>query len=456
MNNNQITNVANVINDFKALDLDDNISKIFKNQDIGSVRIGHFTLPKYISTTKRLFSQFEDEIKENGLYLPFQYTNEYGNGNLQNDLAGIIAGLRGTAVGNLNNTVGYINRLISYQIANSFWDKPINKVNETTKTFISELADQLKYIEAQSILNVDNFKDLLKTIEEKGEELEKLIELKSSELKQITSNLQLSNTNTEQITQLLNNNTAISEKINSILTLQQQNLDNLKTELNIQQVNTQTLRRNQEHYNQIQQDKIVEFDRLISQFANDLEFVESKKTFFEERNEHLNTLIGREVGASLFETFSQRKNELKKPVSNWNKIVIGASILTFVAVLTIFTNGFGLWGDIRPLFSWQQVVINSLKTIPFFFLLFYSISQYNKERNFQEEYAFKSAVALTIKAYADIIRKEELKDEMIINSVTAVYKSPTIHKAKLTKDENAILDTLKELIATALDTYKKK
>lgn len=458
MNNNQITNITNVINDFKTLDLDGNISKIFKNQDIGSVRIGHFTVPKYISTIKRLFSQFENEIKENGLYLPFQYNNEYGNGNLQNDLVNVIAGLKGTVAGNLNNTVGYINRLISYQITNSFWDKPINEVDETTKTFISELADQLKYIEVQSILNVDNFKELLKGIEEKGKELEKLIELKSSELEQIASNLQLSNTNTEQITQLLNSNTVTSEKINSILSVQQQNLDKLKSELDTQQINTQTLRKNHEQLKLVQNEKIDEFERLIAQFTNDLEFVESKRTFFEERNEYLDTLIGREVGVSLFETFKQRKNELEKPVNRWLWIVIGASILTFVAVLAIFTNGFGYFGGlgIPTSFTWQQVIVNSLKSSPFFFLLFYSISQYNKERGFQEEYAFKSAVALTIKAYADIVKKEELKDEMIVNSVTAVYKSPTMHKAKLTKDENAILDTAKELIATALDTYKKK
>ena len=36
----------------------------------------------------------------------------------------------------------------------------------------------------------------------------------------------------------------------------------------------------------------------------------------------------------------------------------------------------------------------------------------NKERNFQEEYAFKSAVALTIKAYSDVIKDDKFKDEL--------------------------------------------
>jgi len=166
-------------------------------------------------------------------------------------------------------------------------------------------------------------------------------------------------------------------------------------------------------------------------------------------------LIGREVGASLFETFKQRKGELEKPVNKWLWIVIAMSVVTFGAILAIFTNVFGLLGQ-TPELTAIRLITNSIKTLPFFFLLFYSISQYNKERNFQEEYAFKSAVALTIKAYADIIEKEDLKDELIINSVSGVYKSPTIYKTKKTKEDNTLLGTAKDLLNTALEVMKKK
>lgn len=132
------------------------------------------------------------------------------------------------------------------------------------------------------------------------------------------------------------------------------------------------------------------------------------------------------------------------------------SVLTFVAILTIFTNGFGFWGVIPTEFSPSLLISNSIKTLPFYFLLFYSISQYNKERNFQEEYAFKSAVALTVKAYSVIIQKIDLKDELIINSVNGIYKSPTIYKSRKLKDDNSILETAKGLLSTALDVLKKR
>lgn len=187
-----------------------------------------------------------------------------------------------------------------------------------------------------------------------------------------------------------------------------------------------------------------------------MKFVESKKEYFEERNNYLDELIGREVGASLFETFKQRKRELENPVNKWLWIVIGMAALTFSAILVIFTNAFGYLGDVPTELSTIRLITNSIKTLPFFFLLFYAISQYNKERNFQEEYAFKSAVALTIKAYADIINKEDLKDELILNSVSNIYKSPTIYKTKKTKEDNTIYETAKDLLNTALEVMKRK
>ena len=153
----------------------------------------------------------------------------------------------------------------------------------------------------------------------------------------------------------------------------------------------------------------------VIEFEKKLEFIEGKKAFFEERNNYLDELIGREVGASLFETFKQRKGELEKPVNKWLWIVIAMAILTFGAILTIFTNAFGLLGTVPTDISTTRLITNSIKSLPFFFLLFYAIAQYNKERNFQEEYAFKSAVALTIKAYSDIITNEVLKDKFYLD-----------------------------------------
>src|SRR6201999_2946260 len=59
------------------------------------------------------------------------------------------------------------------------------------------------------------------------------------------------------------------------------------------------------------------YTALYTDFESKLKFVEGKYDYFSERNDYLDTLIGREVGASLFETFKQRKTELNKPIIFW-------------------------------------------------------------------------------------------------------------------------------------------
>jgi len=138
----------------------------------------------------------------------------------------------------------------------------------------------------------------------------------------------------------------------------------------------------------------------------------------------------------------------------WRWSVIAMGIISFVIVLALFTNFFGKLGPI-PAISWESIVVNFLKSTPILFLLYYAISQYNKERNFQEEYAFKSASALTIKAYSDILKEDINKDQLILKAVYNVYKSPISNKKyNSKKDINNIKDALGDLVDKAKDIIK--
>src|SRR5690606_25533556 len=110
------------------------------------------------------------------------------------------------------------------------------------------------------------------------------------------------------------------------------------------------------------------FKELYNEFSVKLDLVEEKTGYFEERNEYLNNLIGREVGASLFETFKQRKTELDNPLEFWRWSVLIMGALTFAVVLSIFTNFFGYFPITSEFLSWGNIVVNFLKSSPFFFL----------------------------------------------------------------------------------------
>lgn len=458
MDKNQIIDLTTRIENIHNMDIDSIVAEIFKEQDIRSIVIGQFSVVDYVSTLKRLLKQFKTEFEENGMYLPFQYNfqNEFGSGNLQSDIQSIINQLNQKNHAGLNSSVGFINRLIFYQIAHGFWDKSTRKVHKANEINLTELNDKISFSLKQLNENFESLKKQQAFLTDEKKKLQDFIAQKNQELQQVANNLQSSNANTNQINQLLTNSTSTNEKITSLLTQQTQNLDNQKKRSETQDTYFTKQKEIFDNLEKVLNEKTKKLETQIVEFTEKLEFVESKKEFFEERNKYLNELIGREVGASLFETFKQRKKELINPVSKWLWIVIGMSILTFVAILAIFTNGFGLFGAIPTDFLPTILITNTIKTLPFFFLLFYSISQYNKERNFQEEYAFKSAVALTIKAYADIIQQVDLKDELIMNSVSGIYKSPTIYKTRRTKEDNSMLDTAKDLLTTALDVLKKK
>lgn len=460
MNTNQINSVLQVISNIESFGIDKISETIFKDQDIATINVGQYTFPDYIVALKRMLKQLKIELSDNGYYLPSQYNfqNEFGNisSQLQTDLQSLLNLLNKNNQETLNQSVKYLDRLIYFQIVNGFWDKSKIKIHKSDEIKLSELNEKLKIISEKLSINQDNFKTQIDNLDTEKKKITDLITQKQQELQQVTNNLQTSNTNTEQINKLLTTSIATNGKIDALLSQQTQNLETQKKKTETEDA---YFVKQKEIFGTLEtnlNEKVIKFETQISDFEEKLKFVEEKKAFFEERNEYLRDLIGREVGVSLFETFKQRKTELAKPVKNWLWIVIGMAALTFVSIITIFTNGFGLWGEVLKEFTTIQLITNTIKTFPFFFLLFYSISQYNKERNFQEEYAFKSAVALTIKAYADIIKAENLKDEMIISSVNAVYKSPTNEKGRNKKESNAIFETAKELLGTAVDVLKRK
>jgi hypothetical protein len=163
----------------------------------------------------------------------------------------------------------------------------------------------------------------------------------------------------------------------------------------------------------------------------------------------LNELIGKEGAVKLFSTFNDRKTELEKPVKRWANIVFTTGAIALVLIGCVFTNFFGYVGDSPKEVDWHYLIINSLKSMPVMIVLFFTIKQYAKERSFQEEYAFRSAIALTIQAYGDIAGKN--KEDLISKAVESIYAMPTIMKEKssiFTLRNTHLAETIKELNET--------
>ncbi|MES2810217.1 MAG: hypothetical protein V4619_16410, partial [Bacteroidota bacterium] len=412
-----IDQIKTFIEDFKSLNLESFISNQFPDiTDLKNLHFSKFSAAEFITLSRQFFEQLENEIDNgNGLILPLYFSNpEYG----QSDLAGQINSFLSNVKSNqVNNAETILLWLVTYQLQNGFYNKsqyklhPVN-VNEIKKSQV--LID----LETESLQNLrSSYQAFIESLEYEKNQLNIFKAQKENELSQITSNLETSNSHTNTIQNLLNTASQAHVRIESILAeVTKQNTKVQETALDMEKSVTKAKTDFSTLLNSLTETE-TKYLNLYSDFEEKLEIVENKYKYFVERNNYLDELIGREVGASLFETFKQRKTELSQPLQYWRLAIFSMTIVTVVGIFAIFTNFFGLASSSHPgILDWQMIVINTIKSSPFIFLLYYTVSQYNKERNFQEEYAFKSAVALTINAYANVLVDTKAKDELILKA----------------------------------------
>jgi hypothetical protein len=414
---------------------------------------------------KRIIDQLENEMENSDFsFYPEKsdYGNEYGNGTLTSDNSGMYeAFLRN----DINSGVRFLKRLVWYQIFNGFWDRSVRKFHDPDSVEIEKLKSETNEINKISKKKFKEIQQKLSELDETKLELTNFKNEKTNQLQIISNNVPIAQNAIQEINNLVNQSTQLSEQINSQLDLSKQKLSEIENQKNEKNTKFDDLliklnfenKNFKEKYTQFSSD-IDEYNLKMEEGATKLnnlfiEFDEMNKVF-DERSEYLDELIGREVGASLFETFKQRKNELSKPVFIWRSFVYATGILTIGFIFLLFY--------INPITNistdeiWQRILINSIKTIPAIFLLYFTIKQYNKERNFQETYAFKSAVALTINAYKEQISNPEKQNDMIIESVKNIFRPPTINQTKdEEKDINSLLDIIKNLASTGKEVADK-
>ncbi|WP_205504431.1 hypothetical protein [Rufibacter psychrotolerans] len=459
MRQQEIDSILTQIEAFKKLEIEEILSKANPNEtDLGNSLISRMSVLEFVSLSKRLIKQLELALNgPNKLILPSSFsTADIGQYDVNTCITYLINYINSNQLSAAENMLLW---LAHYELQNNILEKANFKSNLNDLENIQQKSDSIRLIETDIKKLKEQYNILIKDIKESLTSLNNFRNQKESELQQITNNLNSSNTNTNQIQNLLNTSTQYDTRINSILVEVEKSKS--KIESTEENINLSFSKFKLEFSDLIGKLNKTEknYLGLYSDFEEKLSYVESKHQYFTDRNSYLDNLIGREVGASLFETFKQRKSELNGPLEFWRYAVGVMGVLTFLAILGIFTNFFGLIGEMHGIeasLKWESILINSLKSLPFFFLLYYSISQYNKERNFQEEYAFKSAAALTIKAYADILNDDKNKDELILHAVYGIYRSPINENSKSIKDVNSALDIARDVIDKGSTLIQRK
>ena len=97
--------------------------------------------------------------------------------------------------------------------------------------------------------------------------------------------------------------------------------------------------------------------------------------------------------------------------------------------------------------------------IPLGFLMYFTASQYKKEREAEEEYAFKSAISFSLEPYRDLLirmrKDEELEAEFVKRLMEDVFDNP-VKRLYNHKDANSELEELIDAAKTVTGKLPKE
>ncbi len=185
------------------------------------------------------------------------------------------------------------------------------------------------------------------------------------------------------------------------------------------------------------------------------ELINANKNLLDEAKEQLAVI----AGGSLSNTFEKRRDILSSSAKKWfNWLLIDVLFLIIVAAI-VFSELKGSSGLTTSFF------LKFSLSFPFIYLAFFFHGQYSRERELEEEYAFKSAVSFSFDAYRKILVEEinyEKSDEkmklldFVIDTIKNIY-SPIMkntHSKKDSGESNSTLEKINKIVDNIVGLVK--
>jgi hypothetical protein len=136
-------------------------------------------------------------------------------------------------------------------------------------------------------------------------------------------------------------------------------------------------------------------------------------------NTELSELLNPAIAKNLQETFRLRKEWLFKTTIFW---IILSLIISGILAFYIYE----IFNSKEFSFEIEKVIVSAIKLIPIVTFLYFSLKQFSKARDLEEEYAFRESISTSLMAYAEQINDDPTKKiELISQTVAKLYESPT-------------------------------
>ena len=287
-----------------------------------------------------------------------------------------------------------------------------------------------------------------KEITQKKQEYQKFIDSKKGEITEIGNLLNQTRESANTINSLLQNSQNHKGKIEEINSTQGKLLDDTRKRIQEEQQKFESFQKDLHNLKKLLEENVAHSEHRFQELKEAFEFIQSKE-------EDIIRLTGFAADGALGNKFRLREDSIHRNLGKW----IGGIIFT-----TIFAIGWTLivfkWLLTSTNILWLDLIINIIKTAPAYILLGFVIKQYTKERNLQEEYAYRAAVAMTITAYSDMLKDSDKaenasRQQMLLGAIDKIFNSPRIYREQSDRILSFSTRDLKESIKELTSTVKE-
>jgi hypothetical protein len=399
MNTDELNQIRSIIKNIRDRDVSVMFSKEFPDTDLSQKLFYNYSASEFINLTNRIIEQLEVELQtDSSRFWPRSFYWHVIQGSVNHDLIKVLTNFDASIVANQWEQAGQLlELLIGFQITCGFWDRGARKLHS-----ISKLKQKSLFIELEA--KNEQINEVLKEIAALKAEYANQLSIRKADSQEVSEQLVLIKRHAEEISKLLNQAAGENGQLTQIVKDQNDYRDETKSHLSA----------------------ISDIQNKLSDFQNEvkekLHNAQSILEYITDKKEIVNKLAGTAGAGVLGQKFEARKVQLAWSSRYW---LVG-TILSVVAG--------GAWiGYAHSHFIkdggelWKTIALNFGILVPAVFLIGFFARQFGRIRHFEEEYAFRSSVAMTASAFADLINADpEKHNTLITETVEKLYKLPVL------------------------------
>lgn len=195
----------------------------------------------------------------------------------------------------------------------------------------------------------------------------------------------------------------------------------------------------------------AKLERTLADLLAERERLLAARTEVERLSNEVRTLITPAVAGSLSQAFTARRDSLFKGRLVWFFVSLAVGI---VAVATTFSvvdkisaamASSAASGASGATVAWGAAIVRAAVLLPLFAVFGFAFSQYRRERELEEEYAHKAAVATSLPNYGDLAREPAVRDQIVSGATTVIFTSPLGTSRERAADSGAVESATKLL-----------